>query len=1312
MRKRFIFFAAAMLMALSSFAEPIKIDFKDNVRWQSDLATKTWKIEFGNADYTLQLSVTPKGDNPFGTYLKKDFDLGNCYFSADNPYEYLNIADIGAMISYDIAKNELTATISVTDDKSREYEITASRTIPTGSLGTKKLENSDLAIYKNPDGFCEYNAVIPMGNHLELRGKGDKKTGTFTVGSTAQVRYWPGEELWFVSGSFTVTEVEGDYVVTGSLVGFDNYTYTLDLKKYKSAIPDFETIKDAGYDLDNNVVLCVQFAYKAKPCNDVYFIGTFTDWELQTAYKFEPIANYPGWYAAEAPANNGVYSGKYTTTEGYPVMADENGDLTALTYQAGDKDAWTYLGYNTADAVDLTSPGASKLVFTGQWPGLYSYRLDYFKNETECTKHMAPTCMYQLILYNNWWGNMLQVDDGYYSERFTLKTGDPCTKTFAIPYFGNNPTITWVEGGGYAGNCSFTVANETGMGIYHQDNCYDLNDRDVVYRFKLSPCAEGENPYNPQNITATLLPDNRLKVSWDKTDGAAQYSVSVRDKDDNYIVCNDYSPTNSVVSYMPLSESGIYVFKVTSLDKDGLQLGTGEGVKKIDLPNVDKATINLMHTPDAGVSNAKGFWIMWGMYNEKLEDWTHKVQMTTKDNKTYTATIEPNAPNYCFYIMDDEDQTASTTRKSYTYNGMTAKELCLEYEYYTSSGTLPVSAAWSCDAVAYHDYRIKSTSTTNNTGSITFAWEADDLSEEYQIDLIGDDDKAFATIFVDEKVNSYTMSVPDEYDGKILKQWVITTDGPFYLPGVSTDGPWTLTKSTVSNTSLTASTKDKKSLDAEWAYSSTDLHYQVEVRFNGVAIKREIVETTKYHYDAIFNGSYEIAVRPTTTGNVVCGTWTVSDVINLDACPEVITGLSGTAGKDNVTFTWTTTAPCVNYAVNFTSVDGTTNIISEGETSKSTITVPASEDGVFTIYLDPMAEVEPGVYQYVGLTGYQAVAPFFTSATHHVEVTATAGGRLYPSDIIGDYGDDYVLGIGIYYTEPDYYFAGWSDGVEDTWRSLVVSSDTAVQAIFEPYVVLTVTSNSDGHVDVSGAEYSDGDNYYFHNGATATLTAVPNTGKVFDEWKDGVKTLSRTFTATENLTLSALFDDDMGKPTYTVDVDSYDYTMGTVNTYGGTYPEGTVLELIATPETGYEFDRWSDDNKDNPRIYTVTNYDYLMAIFKQKMITLSVSATTGGTVTPAGDNTYPYGHILVVKATASDDYHFVNWSDGSVLPERQITMTESMTLTANFVSNSPTAIELPEANAEQVKATKILHNGQIYIIRGDKIYTVQGQVVK
>ena len=73
-----------------------------------------------------------------------------------------------------------------------------------------------------------------------------------------------------------------------------------------------------------------------------------------------------------------------------------------------------------------------------------------------------------------------------------------------------------------------------------------------------------------------------------------------------------------------------------------------------------------------------------------------------------------------------------------------------------------------------------------------------------------------------------------------------------------------------------------------------------------------------------------------------------------------------------------------------------------------------------------------------------------------------------------------------------------------------------------------------------------------------------------------------------------------GGPTtrqYTLSVTSANTTQGTV-TGGGTYSEGSRVNVTATPKSGYQFDKWSDGNTSASRTINVTQNLSLTAQFK------------------------------------------------------------------------------------------------------------------
>ena len=98
--------------------------------------------------------------------------------------------------------------------------------------------------------------------------------------------------------------------------------------------------------------------------------------------------------------------------------------------------------------------------------------------------------------------------------------------------------------------------------------------------------------------------------------------------------------------------------------------------------------------------------------------------------------------------------------------------------------------------------------------------------------------------------------------------------------------------------------------------------------------------------------------------------------------------------------------------------------------------------------------------------------------------------------------------------------------------------------------------------------------------------------------------------------------------------------------------EGATVEITATPNEGYEFDRWSVDatGTDNPVSLQVDGPKTVIANFKIRQVTLKVdSSGRGSPDPPEGDNAYDWGTTLSCSVDAyADDgqptrYKCVGW---------------------------------------------------------------------
>lgn len=129
------------------------------------------------------------------------------------------------------------------------------------------------------------------------------------------------------------------------------------------------------------------------------------------------------------------------------------------------------------------------------------------------------------------------------------------------------------------------------------------------------------------------------------------------------------------------------------------------------------------------------------------------------------------------------------------------------------------------------------------------------------------------------------------------------------------------------------------------------------------------------------------------------------------------------------------------------------------------------------------------------------------------------------------------------------------------------------------------------------------------------------------------------------------------------------------------YDKATVVTLIAKANEGYQFGNWIGDVEtianveDATTAITVDSNYAIAANFKAiPEHTLTVSSTTGGSVTTPGegDFTYEEGTIVSLEAKPDEGYQFVGWTadvdtlDDVNASSTTITMNDDYSITASF----------------------------------------------
>ena len=249
----------------------------------------------------------------------------------------------------------------------------------------------------------------------------------------------------------------------------------------------------------------------------------------------------------------------------------------------------------------------------------------------------------------------------------------------------------------------------------------------------------------------------------------------------------------------------------------------------------------------------------------------------------------------------------------------------------------------------------------------------------------------------------------------------------------------------------------------------------------------------------------------------------------------------------------------------------------------------------------------------------------------------------------------------IYYRAYNLYFTAYSLDAEKTFGRYFGCSVRLVKDIRDiPDFTLTLTTEGSGTVTGAGRYMQDEE---------ATLSAKAGDGWEFVKWSDENTDNPRQITMTADLILTAVFE-EIPVPDFTLTLTTAGE--GTV-TGAGTYKQGEVVTITATPDEGYGFSQWSDGSTDAWRQITIRSNMTLTAVFQIRSYDLTVNVEGEGTVTGAG--TYTHNEVITLEATAGEGYEFSQWSDGNTDNPRLITITGNTDITAVFTPVQPEELE-------------------------------------
>ena len=223
---------------------------------------------------------------------------------------------------------------------------------------------------------------------------------------------------------------------------------------------------------------------------------------------------------------------------------------------------------------------------------------------------------------------------------------------------------------------------------------------------------------------------------------------------------------------------------------------------------------------------------------------------------------------------------------------------------------------------------------------------------------------------------------------------------------------------------------------------------------------------------------------------------------------------------------------------------------------------------------------------------------------------------------------------------------------------------------------LTISSTDGGSVIIPG----EGTFAYVEE-AIVGLVAEADDSYRFVEWTGDVGTIDDVYAPSTTITMNGDYSITAHfMVTYGLSISSTEG--GSVTTPGEgsfTYDEGTVVDLTAEAEGGYQFFRWIRNVGSINDVYAVAtnitmNGNHSITAKFVKQCGLSVSSTDGGSATTPGEGLFTYGEASVVglAAEAEEDYRFVQWTGdvGTIADayaaSTTMTMNSDYSITANF----------------------------------------------
>ena len=623
---------------------------------------------------------------------------------------------------------------------------------------------------------------------------------------------------------------------------------------------------------------------------------------------------------------------------------------------------------------------------------------------------------------------------------------------------------------------------------------------------------------------------------------------------------------------------------------------------------------------------------------------------TSYDSNSVVELTATPATGYTFTGWTG-DASGTTNPISVTMSGSKNVTANFAIKTYALTVTAPTNGTITKnpDITAYDSNTVVEVTATPATGYTFTGWTGDATGTTNPVSITMDAAKTIAATFV---IKTYALSVsatngtvarnPDQtsYDSNSVVELTATPATGYTFTG------WTGDASGTTNP-ISVTMNGSKSVTATFAIKTYAL--TVTAPTNGTITKNP----DQPAYDS--NTVVEVTATPATGYTFTGWTGAVSGTTN----PISVT-MNG-AKSVTANFAIKTYALSVTTPING-SITKNPDLTSYDSNAVVQLTATPATGYTFTGWTGDASGTTNPIS--VTMSGSKNVTATFAIKTYALTVTAPINGTIIKNPDQPAYDSNTVVEVTAT-PATGYTFTGWTGDASGTTNPISVTMNGAksVTATFAiKTYALTVTA------PINGTITKNPDITAYDSNTVVEVTATPATGYTFTGWTgdatgttnpvsitmDAAKTIAATFVIkTYALTVSA--------------------TNGTVarNPDQTSYDSNSVVELTATPATGYTFTGWTGDasGTTNPISVTMNGSKSVTATFAIKTYALTVTAPTNGTITKNPDNTaYDSNTVVEVTATPATGYTFTGWTGaatGTTNPV-SITMNAAKTIAATF----------------------------------------------